>query len=137
MALSDIFIPSRNQTAQEQADNLAKQKAQYEAALAARQDAGTVTPEQVAQDQAYVDSVTLDNQDTAAVTGFEEGLNEGFQNVLAAPGKAIGAVGSATGTVLGGIVKNFPWWLWLLLLGAAFFYLAPILGIGANLFKRR
>jgi multidrug efflux pump subunit AcrA (membrane-fusion protein) len=43
----------------------------------------------------------------------EQGLMEGVNNVLTAPGKAVGAVGSGASTLLGGILKNIPWWVYL------------------------
>lgn len=43
---------------------------------------------------------------------FYTGLNEGWNNVLNAPGKAVGAIGDASGSLLGGVLKNIPWWAW-------------------------
>lgn len=123
MAWSDIFIPSGNQTASEQQANLDREKALFESRLKAREDAGTVTADQVANDQSYVDSVSLDSQNIAAVQGFEEGLGEGYQNVLAAPGKAVAGITGSVGEVLDGVFKNIPWWVWLLGAATLFVYL--------------
>jgi hypothetical protein len=49
----------------------------------------------------------------AVDSDFAAGMQEGFQNVLQAPGKAVGAVGDAAGTLGWGILKNIPWWVWI------------------------
>jgi len=116
---------------EQQAQLDAKKKA-YQDALDRRAAEGTITPEQISADQSYVDNISLDNTDTAALQGFEEGLNEGFQNVLAAPGKVVGAIGDSSGTLLGGILKNIPWWAWLLAAGALFVWMG-----GLSLLKGR
>ena len=43
----------------------------------------------------------------------EAGLQEGLDNVLNAPGKIVGTVGSGLTQTLWGIVKNIPWWVWI------------------------
>jgi len=43
----------------------------------------------------------------------EAGLAEGLNNVLTAPGKLVGAVGSGASTLLWGIIKAIPWWIYL------------------------
>lgn len=48
---------------------------------------------------------------------FVAGAQQGLQNVLEAPGKAVGLLGSGSSTLLWGIVKNIPWWAWV---GAGF-----------------
>lgn len=53
-----------------------------------------------------------EDQNAAAAQGLEEGAVQGWNNVLAAPGKVVGAVTDTTGSMLWGIVKNIPWWLW-------------------------
>ena len=113
MAWSDFFLPSGAQTADEQQANLDRQKQQYEDALARRQAAGTISVQDLAKDQEYVTGVQLDSQNAAAAQGFVEGAQEGFQNVLAAPGKVVGFAGDTAGTLLGGILKNIPWWVYL------------------------
>lgn len=70
----------------------------------------------------------LDSVDTAAQQGFIEGAQDGLNNVLAAPGNAI----SGAGGVVGSILKNIPWWAWVLGAGAIFIYL----GGGLWLLKR-
>lgn len=51
---------------------------------------------------------------TAAISGeFNAGLAEGANNILTAPGKAVGAVGSGASTLLWGIIKSIPWWVYL------------------------
>jgi soluble cytochrome b562 len=97
---------------EEQQANLDAQKAEFERRLAARQAEGTITEEQVARYRAGVESVQLEDVDQAAREGFVEGAKEGLQNVLEAPGKVVGAVGSGAGTILGGILKNIPLWVY-------------------------
>ena len=46
--------------------------------------------------------------DSEAAAGAAQGLN----NVLSAPGKVVGALGSGANTLLGGILKNIPWWVY-------------------------
>jgi hypothetical protein len=123
MAWSDIFLPSGAQTQDEAQANLDKQKAQYDAALQRRQDAGTITPEDLSKDQSYEAGLSLDSQNAAAAQGLLEGAQEGFQNVLNAPGKAVGFIGDSSGTLLGGILKNIPWWAYLGAGLVVFFYL--------------
>jgi hypothetical protein len=43
--------------------------------------------------------------------------------VLAFPGEVVGAAGSGAGTLLGGILKNIPWWAWLAAAGALFVWM--------------
>jgi len=114
------------QTAQEQADNLAREQQLYRDRLAARQADNSITPEQLAADNSYVDTITLDSQDAAAAAGFGEGLQVGWQNVLNAPGKLVGGVGSNLGQVLGGVLKNIPWWAWLVAAGALFVWMGGL-----------
>jgi hypothetical protein len=74
--------------------------------------------------QAQYDSTVQDfaqgNADTgtanpqAAITGeFDAGLAQGANNILSAPGKVVGAVGDASGSLLWGILKAIPWWVWI------------------------
>lgn len=64
------------------------------------------------------DIATADVQSGAAnVVGsvdseFAAGAKEGLQNVLNAPGKIVGGVGSGLSSVVWGIVKNVPWWIY-------------------------
>lgn len=46
--------------------------------------------------------------DSEAIAGAKEGLN----NALNAPGKLVGLAGSGASTLLGGILKNIPWWVY-------------------------
>jgi len=64
----------------EQDAELERQKALYQAALDRRTAAGTITPDQAAADQAYVDSLQLQSTDTAATVGALEGATELFYN---------------------------------------------------------
>jgi hypothetical protein len=120
----------------EQDQQLADKKAAYEAALQRRQDAGTITPEQVAADQAYVSGIQLEDTDAGAAQGFKEGLQEGFNNVLSAPGKAVGFAGDSLGSALWGILKNIPWWLYIGAAAAVFLYFGGAALLARKLIKR-
>ena len=63
---------------------------------------------------------------------FAAGAAEGLNNVLTAPGKAVGAIGGGASTLLWGIVKNIPWWVWVAGLGALFVWMG-----GLSLLKGR
>jgi hypothetical protein len=128
MAWSDLFIPSKSQTAAEQEANYRRQQAEFNRRLEARRE--SLTPEEVAF---YTSNVgELEVQDLAAVEGFGEGLQEGWDNVLDAPGKAVGAIGDSAGTLLGGILKNVPWWAYIAAAAALFFWMG-----GAALLRGR
>jgi hypothetical protein len=67
------------------------------------------------------------NDVVGAVTDeAEAGLQEGLHNVLAAPGEVVGAVGSGASTLLWGIIKNIPWWVWLAGAGALFVWMGGL-----------
>src|SRR5437016_4710952 len=106
MAWSDFFLPSGAMTADEQQANYARQVAALNQKVADRQAAGDLTDEQYSFYESNLGP--LEDQNAAAAAGFKEGLGEGINNVLTAPGKVVGAVGSGAGTVLGGILKNIP-----------------------------
>jgi hypothetical protein len=126
MAWSDVFIPSGNQTADEQQANLDRQKALYEQRLQKRQDEGTITSQDLASRELYVSGVQLDDQNAAATEGFVEGAHDGFINVLNFPGQVTGAVGDSAGKLLGGILKNIPWWAYLAAAGALFVWMGGL-----------
>jgi hypothetical protein len=136
--VSDIFLPSTAQSSSDAAANLAKQQSQLNDAIAARQaaaDAGDAPPisaQTMSQDQALLQE-QVDSQDAAAAAGFAEGAQEGLNNVLNAPGKLVGAVGSGAGTVLWGIVKNIPWWVWAAGVAAVFVWMGGLELLGFEL----
>ena len=142
-------------TADEQQANYAKQQAQLAAALAARQAAtadvasnpnfsgeydangnpldydgnilpGRAVPAQtLTQDQALLSS-QLEDQNAAALQGLKEGAAEGLNNVLNAPGWLVGVVGEKTGQALWGVLKNIPWWVYLVGLGGIFVWMGGL-----------
>jgi len=121
---------------EEQQAQLESKQAAYNAALDRREAAGTVTPDVAAADRAYVNGIVLEDTNAAARQGFTEGLQEGWQNVLNAPGNAVGAVGSNVGQVLWGILKNIPWWAYLLALAVGFFYFGGFALLARRVLKR-
>jgi hypothetical protein len=129
--LSDIFLPDTAQTSSEQADNYARQQAEFNRRLAARQTGGDISQEQVDR---YMSGQTdpLLSQDAAAWEGAQEGAAEGWNNVLDAPGRAVGAITDSTGQALAGVLKNIPFWLWLVAAGALFVWMG-----GLSLLKGR
>src|SRR5882672_9630991 len=108
MSWSDIFLPSSAQTYDEAKANLARQKAQYQAALDRRVEEGTIAPDVAARNQAYVDNVALEDQDAAAAAGFQEGASQGFNNVKDFFSKAFGLI---------------PWQAWVIGAVVLFLYL--------------
>lgn len=124
MSWSDWFLKSGSQTSSEQEANYARLQQLEQERLARRQAEGSITVEDVA----YYQSNTgpLESQNAAAWEGAKEGAAEGWQNVLNAPGQAVGAVGGSLSTVLGGVLKNIPWWLWLVAAGALFVWMGGL-----------
>ncbi len=120
------FITGTEPQEEQQAQTDAKKQA-YEEALQRREAAGTITAEKAEAGRQYENGLYLEDVDAGAQAGFQEGLEEGYHNVLSAPGKAIGAVGKGAGELLGGVLKNIPWWAYLGAAAALFFYLSPIL----------
>lgn len=43
---------------------------------------------------------------------FVAGAQQGLQNVLTLPGKVVDTTGKGLTTVLWGILKGIPWWVW-------------------------
>jgi hypothetical protein len=111
-------------------------KGQYDAALQARIDAGTITPAEVQSAQRFENSVQLEDTTAAAQQGFQEGLQQGLDNVLNAPGKVVGAVGSGAGQLLWGVVKNIPWWVWLGAAGMLFVWMGGLELLRGRLARR-
>lgn len=124
MSWSDIFIPAGNQTSAEQDANYARLQQQNADRLAARQAADTITAQQVGFNNSNQDALLV--QDQAAAAGFIEGAKQGLNNVLDAPGNLVGGVGSGLSQVLGGVLKNIPWWVYLVAAGALFVWMGGL-----------
>jgi len=127
MVWSDFFSGGQSaDDAQANLDRLNKLEAQR---LAARQAASTITPEQA---QLYVNDANLPNsnvaadQNAAAAAGLEEGAKEGLDNVLNAPGQAVGLVGKGLSQAVGGILKNIPLWVYAVALVALFIWMGGL-----------
>jgi len=121
MTWSDWFLPSGAQTSAEAEANYARLQSKLDRSIEARKKAGTLTTSQ--EDFYRANGGPLASQNAAAIEGAKEGLVEGWNNVLNAPGKAVGAVGDSLSQSVWGILKSIPWWLYLVALVAAFFYL--------------
>ena len=102
----------------------AAEQARSDAADAGNQAIDQQLLEQGTWTQAQYDQAQADTAAGNASTGVndvagsinqaaEQGLAEGFQNVLDAPGKVVGAVGSSASSMLWGIIKAIPWWVWI------------------------
>lgn len=130
MAWSDIFIRGGQQTADEQQQHYAEQQAEYQAKLAARQAEGTLE-----QDYVMADMGPLESQNQAAWEGAKEGAAEGLDNILDTPGKVVGTVGSWSGQLLWGVLKNIPWWAWIVAAGLAFWWLGGAVLLRGRLSK--
>ena len=104
------------------------------------EDAGAVPQGYTAlasQDIAAGDVTTGDNNvvasvDSEAAAGAAQGLN----NVLTAPGKVVGAIGGGASTLLGGILKNIPWWIYLAAAGLLFVWMGGLELLKGRLARR-
>ena len=123
--LSDIFIPSGNQTSAEQEANYARQQQQYQDALNAREQAGSI-------DQNMVDFYNLNrdrlmSQDAAAAQGLAEGAAQGARNVATfATDTLPGAIHSTLSGTVGALFKSIPISVWLLAGVALFFWMGGL-----------
>jgi hypothetical protein len=127
LGLDKLFLGVDLSAEQDRSKNLDQQISQKNQQLA---DAGFLT-------QAQADAANADIAQTSANTGmndvvgsvdteFAAGIQEGLNNVLNAPGKVVGAVGNASSTLLGGILKAIPWWVYLGLAVALFVWMGGL-----------
>lgn len=120
-----------------------KRSAELDAAHKAQNDLlvgrGLITQDQADEAAARIDTASAEGgllDTNGAVTDeFVAGAQEGLQNVLAAPGKAVGAVTGGLGTALGGILKNIPFWLYALGAVALFIWLGGLTLVKGRLAK--
>ncbi len=133
--LTDWLLPTGAQTSAEQQANYDRQVQQYKDALAQRQAAGTLTQAQQDEASTYLANANLESQDAGAAQGFAEGAAQGFQNVLDAPGKVVGFVGDSAGSLLGGVLKNIPWWIYLAVAAALFVWMGGLALLRGRLAK--
>jgi len=90
-----------------------------------------------AQDIAAGNASTGADNVTASVNSeFAAGAKEGLNNVLTAPGKVVGLAGSGASTLLGGILKNIPWWVYLAGLAALFVWMGGLTLLRGSLARR-
>lgn len=93
--------------------------------------------ELAAQDIAAGNASTgADNVVASVNSEAAAGAAEGLNNVLTAPGKVVGAVGSGLNTVLWGVLKNIPWWVYLVGLGALFVWMGGLTLLKGRLGRR-
>jgi len=133
LGLDQLFLGTDLSAEQQRSNEL---DAKIQAANQKLEDAGYVQP---GYTQLAAQDIAAGNASTGAadVVGsvdseFVAGAKEGLQNVLTAPGKAVGLVGSGANTLLWGILKNIPWWVYLAGLGALFVWMG-----GLSLLKGR
>lgn len=93
--ISDIFLPNTAQTSDEATANLARQQAQFNERLAAREAAGTISDSKDSEYHAFIGGTSLVNQDAAALEGFQQGWAEGFNNLKSTAQDAIKSVSPA------------------------------------------
>lgn len=87
---------------------------------------GRITPEEYAIYQEHAQTGATGDVNLQVREAFAEGAAEGFQNVLTAPGKAVGAVGGVASTLFGGVLKNVPWWAYLAAAVALFVWMGGL-----------
>ena len=98
---------------------------------------------QAQYDQAMADTAagnasTGDNNVAGSInTAAEQGLMEGVNNVLNAPGQLVGAVGGGAGQLLWGIIKAIPWWVYLLAAVAIFVWMGGLELLRGRLAKHK
>jgi multidrug efflux pump subunit AcrA (membrane-fusion protein) len=127
LGLDKLFLGTDLTAEQQRSNELDAKIAQANQRLV---DQGVWT--QTQYDQAQQD-ISSGNQSTGADNVVQSvdmeakaGLQEGLNNVLDAPGKVVGAVGSGLSQTLGGILKNIPWWVYLVGLGALFVWMGGL-----------
>jgi hypothetical protein len=139
MSLGDLFTSGNGTQTQAEADaNYARQQQQFQAALLARQNAGTLTDAQAAAYEANTTG-SLDSTSVAAGVGALQGATEIFTDPSqwwADTQTGAGIAGSGIKSALGSLAKAIPWWGWLAGGGAIFFYLGGF-AIVAGLLRRR
>jgi hypothetical protein len=127
LGLDKLFLGVDLSAEQARSDQL---DSQIQAANAKLEAAGAVPAGYTmaaAQDIVAGDNSTGTTDVVASVDSeFAAGAKQGLDNVLAAPGKVVGAVGGASGSLLWGILKNIPWWAWLVGLAAGFVWLGGL-----------
>lgn len=127
LGLDKVFLGVDLSQQQQQSDTLDNQ---IQAANQKLEDAGYVKQgytQLAAQDIAAGNVSTGDNNVVASVDSeFAAGAQQGLQNVLNAPGKAVGALGGGASTLLWGILKNIPWWVYLVAVGALFVWMGGL-----------
>lgn len=130
----DKLLLGTDLTAQQQLSN--QLDAKIQAANQALEDQGAVPAgytQLAAQDIAAGNASTgADNVVASVNSEAAAGAAQGLNNVLTAPGKVVGAVGGGASTLLGGILKNIPWWVYLGGLAALFVWMG-----GLSLLKGR
>ena len=128
MSLYDSFVSwaAGTPTQAEQDAGQAAVNAKYAEAVQRQVDQGAIDQATGQNLIAAQDAVTADSQDAGYSQGFEEGAAEGLNNVLNAPGKVVGAVGSGLSQTLWGIFKNIPWWVYLVGAGALFVWMGGL-----------
>lgn len=67
---------------------------------------------------------------------FIAGAQAGLQNVLQAPGQVVGLAGSGLTTIVGGILKAIPWWIYLGGLVALFVWMGGLELLRGRLARR-
>lgn len=131
MSWSDWFLPSTSQTSQEQAENYARQQAEYQAALERRMQEGTLP-----SDYAPAAGGELESQDGAAWQGAKEGAIEGAGNVVNfATSTLPNAINTTLGATVGVLFRSIPFTVWLLAGVALFVYMGGFAMLRGRLSK--
>ena len=123
MAWSDYFTGPAQSTSEAE-KNLARQQAELDAKIKARQAEGTLSTEQFNYYNAGL-STAIESPNSAYVQGFGEGLKEGLDNVTGTTRKGIAGL-------INSVFAAIPWQLWVLGLVVGFFYIG-----GAGLLRRK
>lgn len=124
-------------------DQLQAQANQDNADTAAYQqqmiDSGKWNADQAAAAQQDLQNQIANNTDVVGQVDqqFVQGAQEGLNNVLTAPGKLTGFLGDSLSTLFGGVLKNIPWWVYLVAAGALFIWMGGLELLRGRLAKGR
>jgi len=127
LGLDRLFLGTSLDEAQAQSDAL---DAKINEANRKLEAGGYVQPgyaDIAAQDIAAGDiSTGAANVEASVNSEFIAGAEDGLHKVLAAPGQVVGLAGQGLSSIVGGILKNIPFWIYLVALAALFVWMGGL-----------